>query len=236
MITKTTFSTNLDIQIDEMLLFLQTYAVGYFDSIEKTSENKIVCTINLANDKTSTLTFDYYSHYPDFANVIYATNGGGTSGTSTFTWDTYAQVKIRAGYATSKGFCIQIGDGSAYGNFSWVFCSKSSANENVYLFIPQYRYPNLTPNFINMNNPNSYNTTPAMNTNNLGNWTTSAAQTAIVPMVMRNEIDYMHNIWRVAYHSLGTRSGKMTLNGVEFITNGYIALQDTDGFDEYQNE
>ena len=245
MITKVEFSADNAAQSLEMFDFLNTYATDYFDNITRNSSTgDIACSIHLGynqygDELYSSLTFNYHS-YVGFCNVIYTTNAR-SSQSPTLQWDTYGQVPIGYAYVTDKGFCLQISkNGKAYQGFLWVFISKGK-NGNTYLFMPQMSYPSLTPRWINMHVPDNYGSSGGFNyETGAYTFTNSAKGVSLAPIVTTGNFEYLPYIWRVIDTPyLWSKStplasiGKMTMNGVTFVTNGYIALQDSDGYEEY---
>ena len=241
-ITKVTFSKDNATQSDEMFAFLNQYASQYFDVIRRQERLPInlECVINLPNDKVAKLQFDYHTH-STFCNIIVWTDAresAGEGGYTTLSWDSYGQVPISAGYVTSKGFALQIGTGRQYSNFLWLFVSTTESGD-TFVFLPNMSYPNITPKWLNMHKPTAFNSTIGFDNASgavKAYWGLGAGGICLCPLVTQAYCEYSPYLWQIVYTPWPTtttavedRIGKVTVNGIEFFTNGYICLQDSPG-------
>lgn len=236
MITKVTFSENIAVWHDELLEFLQTYASDMFDSITVNSLNDIVCLKNIADGHISRIVFDFHNQ-STWTNIAYYTDGVEGLGT-TLQWDSYAGAPLKAGFATGHGIALQIGRSGEFQGFMWLFLNKAS-DGNVYMFMPHYENSAITPRWVNMDDPSYYGYGQTMLNGSVGPWTYSASGASLAPLVTdwesfeQNYFTHMKGIWRVVATSVpwygasrpDKSVGKMTMNGIEFFTNGYIAME-----------
>lgn len=223
-ITKVQFSSNINEQASEMWDFISTYATDYFDTIQKgdTNAGDIVCTVNLANEKSSKVIIRYNTSKA-YATMEVTTNGRTTSGSEIYQWDSGNQTEITNGYVTSKGFALQV---RSYGNLVWLFVSKTEDDETI-VYLPKYAYPNVNPKWINLHRPDALSEVAAYNTSSAIMFTNSTPLVAgLCPLATAYEFSYSPYLHKVVFSGYVGQVGKLTMNGIDYVTNGTIALQD----------
>lgn len=223
-ITKVQFSSNINEQASEMWDFINTYATDYFDTIQKgdTNAGDIVCTVNLVNEKSSKVIIRYNTSKA-YATMEVTTNGRTTTGSEIYQWDSGNQTEITNGYVTSKGFALQV---RSYGNLIWLFVSKTEDDETI-VYLPKYAYPNVNPKWINLHRPDALSEVAAYNTSSAIMFTNSTQGIAgLCPLATAYVFSYSPYLHKVVFSGYVGQVGKLTMNGIDYVTNGTIALQD----------
>ena len=223
-IIKVQFSSNINVQASEMWDFMSTYAEDYFDTLQRgdTNPGDIVCTVNLDGGKTSKVIIRYNTSQA-YATMEVTTNGRTTSGSQTLQWDSNNQTEITNGYVTSKGFALQV---RSYGNGIWLFVSKTEDGETI-VYLPKYSYPSLNPKWMNLHRPDGCSQVAAYSTTGVTMFTNSTPSVAgLCPLVTAYEFSYSPYLHKVVFSGFSGLVGKMTMNGIDYVTNGMIALQD----------
>ena len=206
-IIKVQFSSNINVQASEMWDFMSTYAEDYFDTLQRgdTNPGDIVCTVNLDGGKTSKVIIRYNTSQA-YATMEVTTNGRTTSGSQTLQWDSNNQTEITNGYVTSKGFALQV---------------------RSFVYLPKYSYPSLNPKWMNLHRPDGCSQVAAYSTTGVTMFTNSTPSVAgLCPLVTAYEFSYSPYLHKVVFSGFSGLVGKMTMNGIDYVTNGMIALQD----------
>lgn len=223
-ITKVQFSSNINEQASEMWDFISNYAEDYFDTIQRgdTHAGDIVCTVNLDGGKSSKVIIRYDTTKA-YATMEVTTDGRTESGSQILSWDSGNQAEITNGYVTSKGFALQV---RSYGNGIWLFVSKTEDGETI-VYLPKYAYPSLNPKWINLHRPDGCSQVAAYNTTSYSMFTNSTQGIAgLCPLATADEFSYSPYLHKVVFSGYVGQVGKLTMNGIDYVTNGMIALQD----------
>ena len=238
---KKTFSTTYLEELSEAYTFLGQNAGAYFDEIKINPEvpSEIQCITNLENNEKTIFTVKItgLTELPTArCNMIFESSKSGFS----YSHSTGGQTPLVCGYSCSNGVALAM-NYTIRGNFVWTFITKDTNGETI-IFMPYLLNSQLYAWAVMPAHP-EIQLDPVMlsfNGNQVVNWTFLSDGISLTGMPLRDQsaseegqvdtLYYSPCLYRVSYSpfSYGSANahGKLTVNEVDFITNGYIALED----------
>ena len=224
-ISKTVFrNDSLALQQSEIKTWLETYAMDYFDSIteDTTPYNCIVCKIG---DTTALkLYFDGTNAYDAYLN-----NGSTING-----YRSDNSAKFIEGVATSKALClsyennnIQVGN---IGHINNLVITKDINDDVVFIYLGATRggsYHYFATGFFENYNWDYWASGSASSIYGGGTILgSSASLTSLVPIPDKTYTKYTNNAYIEIFNQYFGQKGQFTIDGINYYTNGYIALKD----------
>lgn len=217
-IIKTTFrNDSLSLQQPEVKEWLETYASDYFDSISE-SGTTITCKIN--NITTLEIFFSgtmAYKTYLSNGNDLPAYRGTG--------------LFVEA-VATSKGLCITYINSYTSGYKNHLIITKDINNDIMYVCLGQSSTSS-GDNYFLTGLFSKYSWSEWANGQSAANLYggksilgTQAAMTSLVPITDKTWGTYSNGVYLLIFNQYYGQAGQFTIDGVNYYTNGFIALAD----------